>query len=245
MRLTGVKFRLKHLMIAVAAIACFLVLLQSPGGFLVICVLWSLVLAVIFWALLRGQRRPAAVCFGIASLAVNGLFAALSIYALNLWGFASMFVGLLCGVPLVLGSGTAWSVAATRRGAARQLSPFAVWPLVAVLATLPLTMLLAQWPLRLAFLASRPALDRLADAVATGQAPGWPARAGFFMVVNSAVDPTTGNVGLITDPNPSGRSGFVRVNPAGGVSPVGLGGPFHNLGGDLPMGGGWRYQSED
>jgi hypothetical protein len=183
--------------------------------------------------------------FAIASAGVNFAFAALFIYGMTMWGFAGMFVELLCGVPMILGFGTAWAAAATRRETVRRSSPFVVWPLVVVLATLPLTMLFTQWPFRVAFLVSRPALDRLADRVATGMAPGGPVRAGLFIAVNSAVDPTTGNVGLITDPNSSVRTGFVRVSPPAGTSSGGASGPFHNLNSDLPMGGGWRYQTED
>src|ERR1700678_645252 len=65
MRSTAFRFALWHLMIAVAVIACFLVLLGTPRGFLIICVLWGLALAAMFWGLLRGQRRRARWCFGI------------------------------------------------------------------------------------------------------------------------------------------------------------------------------------
>jgi hypothetical protein len=65
MRSNHFRFALWHLMIAVAIIACFLVLLGIPRGFLIICVLWSGALAAVFWASLRGQRRRAWWCFGI------------------------------------------------------------------------------------------------------------------------------------------------------------------------------------
>ena len=156
-----------------------------------------------------------------------------------------MTLGSLCGVPLILGFGTSWSAAATRREAVRRRSPLLAWPLVIVLAALPLTMLFTQWPFRLAFLVSKPALDRLADRVAAGHAPPRSVRAGLFMVVKSVVDPTTGNVGLITDPDPSGRSGFVRVSPIRSTPPGRVSGPFYNLYGDLQMDEGWRYQNED
>ncbi len=103
MRLARVQFKLLHLMIAVALIAGGLVLLETPRGFMVFCGLWSLVLATIFWAHLRHQRARAFRAFGIASLAVNCSFAWLSIYALNLWGMAGMFLGMLCGMPMILG----------------------------------------------------------------------------------------------------------------------------------------------
>jgi hypothetical protein len=83
-------------------------------------------------------------------------------------------------------------------------------------------------------------------------------------VVGSAVDPASGNVGLIIDPDRSGRSGFVRVgggpvapDPSsrrtgfvrvggGSVAPVGRPiGPFCNLYFDLPLPDGWWYECED
>jgi hypothetical protein len=245
MRLTRSRFTILHLMVVVAVIACFLALLVTFGGFVTMCVLFGLLLAAMSCAMLRGYRALALWAFGMASVAVNCSLAGLSIYAFNMWGMVCMALGSLCGVPLILGFGTAWSAAATRRGTVRRRSPLLAWPLVIVLATLPLTMLFTQWPFHLAFLASKPALDRLADRVAAGHAPRRPVRAGLFMVVNSVVDPTTGNVGLVIDPDPSGRSGFVRVSPTPSTSPGRVTGPFYNLNGDLQLGESWRYQNED
>jgi hypothetical protein len=119
------------------------------------------------------------------------------------------------------------------------------WPLVLVLALLPLSMLITFWPFRLAFLASRPAIERLADRVAAGHAVTSPEWTGLFRVVGSVVDPSTGNVGLVIDPDPSGRSGFVRV----GVDPSVLvgrsNGPFYNLDFDLQLSERWWYECED
>jgi hypothetical protein len=142
---TRVRFALWHLMIAVAVIACFLVLLGTPRGFLIICVM----------------------------------------------------------------------------------------------------MLFTHWPLRVAFFASKPALDRLADRVAAGQALRGPVRASLFIVIGAAVDPSSGNVGLIIDPDPSGRSGFVRPGLGPSATPGRVTGPFYNLDFDLELFDGWRYQTED
>jgi hypothetical protein len=106
---------------------------------------------------------------------------------------------------------------------------FLAWPLVFALGFFPLTMLFTRWPLRLAFLASAPAMDRLADRVAAGRSVTSPEWAGLFRVVGSAVEPSNGNVGLIIDPDPSGRSGFVRLGAPGGVPAGRAGGPFYDL----------------
>ena len=119
------------------------------------------------------------------------------------------------------------------------------WLSVIVLTSLPYSMVLTRWPLHLAFFISRPALDRLADQAAAGRIQSVPVFAGVFLVVDTAVDPTTGNVGFITDPHPNGRTGLVRVNISPGNASGRVSGPLYGLNGDVPMGGGWRYQSED
>src|SRR5262249_9180480 len=107
------------------------------------------------------------------------------------------------------------------------------------------TMLLTRWPFHLAFVASTQAMDRLADRVAAGQGIANPEWAGLFRVVGSAVDPSSGNVGLIIDPDTSGRSGFVHVIDTTGVPAVRSSGPFYNLYFDLQLCGRWRYVCED
>jgi hypothetical protein len=245
MKLPHLKIRLLHVMVAVAVLACFFALLVEPSALLVIVVMWSLVLAAIFWASVRGQRVAAFRGFAIASLVVNGSLAGLSIFSYSLMGVVRMALGSFLGLPMILGFGVAWSAAATRRGAVHRRSPVLTWPIVIALAIMPLTMLFTHWPLHLAFLVSRPALDRLADQVANGQAPTGPVRAGLFIVVSTALDPTTGNIGLIIDPDPAGRSGFVRIRQTSGASPAIAVGPLYNLAADLPLNKDWHFQNED
>ena len=125
---------------------------------------------------------------------------------------------------MILGLGAAWAASATCPDAMHRRSPLLIWPLVIVLTFLPLTIVFTQWPFRLASLASMPTFDRLADQVAVGQAPRRPVWAGLFLVVDSIIDSSTGNVALITDPNLGGRSGFIRyqLDPSapGGASVV-------------------------
>jgi hypothetical protein len=106
--------------------------------------------------------------------------------------------------------GEAWARSATRGGAAPRRSPPTAWLSVIALCLLPVT-LWTFWPLRLAFLTVRPALDRLADQIAAGKAAGFPQWVGPFRVACSAVDPVSGNVGLMIVPNPNGPMGLVRV----------------------------------
>jgi hypothetical protein len=85
----------------------------------------------------------------------------------------------------------------------------------------------------------------VADRVGVGQAVTSPEWVGLFRVVGSAVDPSTGNVGLIIDPDPSGRSGFVRLSPGPNKPGGRRNGPFRNLNFDLQLRGRWWYGRED
>jgi hypothetical protein len=222
-------------MIVVAAVAGLLAALLSPNGLVIALILLYLALIGVPWWMPRGSRRLSAFCFGVVAVSSNTYIAALGIYRPDLLGTIQMFLGWLVAFPIVISSGAAWASAATRRTARLHRSPFLAWPLALVLGMLPLTMLLTRWPLHLAFLASRPAMDRLADRVAAGQAITSPEWVGLFRVVGSAVDPTSGNVGLILDPNPSGRRGFVRVC-SGAVMPPGRPvAPLCNLNFDLQL----------
>jgi hypothetical protein len=245
MRWPRVRFTIWSLMIVVAAAAGLLAASRSPIGLFVAFGLVYLALVGALWSMFHGFRRVSAVCFGLMAALSNIATAGLCIYRLSMVGFVLMLLVWLLAFPLVFGAGAAWATATTRRAARSQRSPFWAWPLVIALGFLPVTMLLTHWPLRLAFLASAPALDGLADRIAAGQGITSPEWAGLFRVVGSAVEPSNGNVGLIIDPDPSGRSGFVRVVASPGL-PVGRsGGPFYNLNLDMRLGDRWRYVCED
>ena len=243
MRQIGLRFTIRGLMIAVAVVAGSLALSRSPIGPIIACGLLYLSLIGSLWRMFRCLRRLAALSFGLVRTLSVAWCADLCIYHLNLGGLGLMFSGCFVALPAVLGPGVAWVQAATRPTARARRSPFLAWPLVLVLAVAPLSMLLSPWPLRLAFLLSRPALEGLADRVVAGKTIGRPEWAGLFLVVDAAVDSDTGNVGLITDPDRNGRSGFVRVGPA--MPPEHRVGPFHNYNINLPLVGRWSYQNED
>jgi hypothetical protein len=177
-----------------------------------------------------------------SAVAANASVAALGAFLMSIGGFVLMYLVSSLAIPAIFCSGEAWAALATRRDASHRRSPMVAWPLVFALAIAPLAMMFTDWPLRLAFLASRPALERLADRVEAGQALRRPEWAGRYRVVGSAIDPRTGNVGLVLSPNPAGRSGFVRLVP--GWPPVHHG-PLSNLNFDVPLGGRWSYQDED
>jgi hypothetical protein len=240
-----VQFTIRRLMIAVAITAGLLAASVLPNGLAVAFGLTYLLLIGGTWWMFHGFRRLSALSFGVVAALNNILIAGLCIHRLNYGGFMLMLLVWLLAFPIVLGAGTAWATAVTRRAARPHRSPFLAWPLVLVLAILPFTMFFTRWPFHLAFLASTPALDRLADRVAAGQGIASPELAGLFRVVGSDVDPSSGNVGLIIDSDPSGRSGFVRVGTAASVPAGPVRGPFYNVDLDLKLGDRWRYQCED
>jgi hypothetical protein len=244
------RFTLRSLMIAVAAAAGLLALSLSPTGMKVALIvafgLLYLALIGVSWWMFRGFRRLSALGFGVVATLTNVSCAALSIFERGLAALVPIWLGWFCTFPLIIGLGVAWATTATRRTARPRRSRLLAWPLVLAAAFAPLTMLVTPWPLRLAFLASRPAMERLADRVAAGHAISRPEWAGLIQVVGSATDPGTGNVVLITDPNPSGRSGFVRLDPSAQVKGGrGYYGPFFNLNINEHMDGRWWYQEED
>jgi hypothetical protein len=192
-----------------------------------------------------GFRRLAALGFAVVATLANFVCAFLCVYMIDMGGRLLMFLGWYFSFPLILGFGAAWACCATRPEAVPRRSPLLAWALVLMVAILPLTMALGQWPFRLAFLASKPALDRLADQVVVGQASRGPVRAGLFRIVRSSIDSSSGNVGLIINPDPSGRGGFVRYRLDPSTPRGRRNGPFYNLNFELQLCDRWRYECED
>ncbi len=167
----------------------------------------------------------------------------ISIYQRKLAGIVLIVLIWLLLSPLIVGTGMPWATASRPRTATPWRSPLLLAPFVLALAVAPLTWLRTDWPLCAAFLISRVPLERLADRVAGGEVIRRPRWAGLFRVVGSELDSRTGNVGLIIDSDPNGRSGFMRQAP--GVLEEHSLGPFFNLNFNDRMTGRWWYQNED
>ena len=238
-----VQFTVRWMMIVIVVVAVILSALCTSGGFLFAITLLDLAMAGGYWWLFRGSRRWAARSFVSTAVAANALVAGLCVYLFTLLGTVLIIFVLYFGIPLILGSGAAWAVLASRRDATPHRSPYVAWPLVVSLALAPVTMIPTRWPLRLAFIVSRPALDQLADRVAGGATLSRPEWAGLFRVVGSALDPASGNVGLIINANLDGRLGLVRLPSADSSHP--RSGPFFNLSFEEQMSVRWWYQDED
>jgi hypothetical protein len=244
MRRSLLRFTIRSLMIAVAVVAILLVVPLSVTLVIAFGLSYLALIARLWW-MFRDFRRLSACCFLLVAAPSNIVCAALCIWALGPYGTILNFLVWLLAFPIMLSTGLAWAGAAPRRIARPRRSSWLAWPLILVVAFLPLSMLVTFWPFRLAFLASRPAMERLADRVAAGRPVIGPEWAGVFRVVGSVVDPASGNVGLVTDLNPSGRSGFVRagavLRPPAGRSSA----PFVNLALDRRVSDLWSYVEED
>lgn len=242
MRPPRLRFTIRSLMIAVAVVAGLMVLPRAWAVPAVLFSIPSLPLTGTAWLASRGHRCLAAVCFGILAVLANGLYAVLCMTPdmyLDILLVVAWFVIVL---PAVGGVGIAWASLSTREGAAPRRWARVAWLAVIGLTAMPLLTFMTDWPLHLAFIIARPALDRLADQVTAGRTVSFPLWAGPFRVAAAAVDPVSGNVGLMIDPNPNGPTGFVRVQSA---NPADLRGPIIGSDLDLELGGGWWYREED
>lgn len=82
------------------------------------------------------------------------------------------------------------------------------WLLAAILLVSAVSAVWTQWPMRVGFLLHRSALERLADQAERGVTPPLPVRVGLYTI--RGIDTTSyhGVIGLHTDTNPSGPTGF-------------------------------------
>jgi len=240
MNLPHVQFTIRTGMIVVAATA---VLLVTSSLWLPLPCLLAFPFVAPFgsrWLVSRGYRRAAGKGFWGLAVLINALLAVACTYPDYMFLPALFIASLFIVVPTLAGLGVAWAMLATREGAILRRSSSRAGLSVFAVTVLPLATVTTLWPLRLAFLASRPTLDLLADRVAAGQPVSFPQRAGVFWFVESRIDASTGNVGLVIDPNPGGPTGFVRM----GAQQNGAG-PFGASGLGVDLGWGWEYRQED
>jgi hypothetical protein len=241
---TIMKFKIRTLMLVIAAVAVLLVAVrffQGVFGLMVVCLLASCPsLAGGLWLWARPFRRVSALGFGLAAGLTNAMCLVASVALSGIVGALITVFACIFGIPVTFGFGAAWCTTPQREPPISTRSHLLRWSITVVLSIAPLTMLFTQWPFRLAFLASQPSLERLADRVGAGHPVTTPEWAGAFRIVGSDVNPITGGVGLVTNSDPSGRTGFERRGP----TPPGNG-PFYNLFFDVQLTEKWRYVEED
>jgi hypothetical protein len=235
------RFTILRLMMAVAVVAILLAVADGLRGIVLVLAVTFLALFGVRWVLLQDQRTIASLGFWVFAVFANVLYAAACITP-NSTYFGILFVGwLFIVMPAIIGHGMSWANGSTHGKSVPKRSGHQAVLLVMLLAVLPVLTLLTNWPLRLAFVITRPGLESLANRVDAGSAVG-PVRIGLFQFVGSDVDPITGNVGLIINPVRHRRTGLVRVRPGTPPDPRG---PIEGSDLDVPLGGGWRYRQQD
>ena len=233
-------FTIRGLMIAVGVVAASLAL-PAPA---MAMAAWLLFVGsaefLAWWLHSRDLPGMAGLCFWIPATLVNGLYLALSLSPVGLLPEMLCLAWLLLVLPTLLGFGIAWARLATRGDGDRQAPTSRAWASAAAMILMPLVTAWTVWPFQVRFLLARPALERLADRVAAGQAIPTPVSAGPFTFAKVVLEPVSGNVGLMIDPSPSGPSGFVRCSGSDACHRVFRGDWYH-----LVLGGGWHYHEED
>ena len=120
MRAHDVRYRIRGLMIAVAAVAC---LFSMPNDRAVTVVAFS-ALGLALWTarslLLGGYRQRAAVCFWVLGTLANAMYAACCICPFHIVRVFLFVVWMLFVFPILTGFGIAWAKLATRESAIPQ-----------------------------------------------------------------------------------------------------------------------------
>jgi hypothetical protein len=203
------------------------------------CLILLVGLCLWFWRC----RRIVAIGFVDLSILSNCLYVVASIYPDYMLMALLRIAWMLVLLPSIGALGTAWTKLSAHDNAASRKSPSISLALVIVMAILPAVTISTLWPLHLAFLAFRPSLERLADRVEGGQMIVSPHWIGPFRLSESAVDSDLTTVGLFIDPNPGGRSGFVRAHSQTLET--------HHFGlligtdTNVELGWGWSYRQDD
>jgi hypothetical protein len=192
-----------------------------------------------------GRERAAGACFWTLAISANVLFVALCVVPFGLVQMLLLPAWLFFLFPAVGGFGSVWASTRSRGVAGDWRREWGAWAWVISLMLLPAVTVLTVWPLRLVFLATAPALGRLAERVAAGQAVTYPVTVGPFRIAASAVDTASGNVGLMIDPDPNGPTAFVRGKGRPGGGPFRCYRPVRGDVLDIRLGNGWCYHVED
>ena len=237
------RFTIRCCLIAIGIVAGMLAL---PDPWRVVAFALSIpCLALLYarWLHSQGLLGVAGFCFWALAILINVLYAVCSAFpGIHLYFlFVAWFFLVL---PTLAAFGIAWASLASGDKGDRRHSASHAWWFVIALTPMPAMTAVTAWPFQVRFLMAMPALERLADRVAAGQAVTYPQWAGPIQIAGSAVDPASGNVGLMIDTNPNGPSGFIRCRGPQSDS-YGCHRPFRGDWYHLSLVGGWCYHEED
>jgi len=186
------------------------------GTFMAVLILGGLIFGA-YWDCRRSPRR-AARWFGLLATASNVWVVAAEGAALVPGELFSLSVVGLSVLPVTLGAGAAWAASAAGVAARGAWSRATAGCAVVLLVSLPPLAAWTHWPYRVAFLASLPALNRLADRVAARNPPPTPILVGRYWITARGLDYQTGDVVLAGG---AGRDAMrlVRLRPGSSRPP--------------------------
>ncbi len=232
-------------LVAIAAGISWLYRSVNSYGFVALLVYATIVIgyAFVVYRWLKGNRRRAWRVFVGSGVAEVILFGVLGVTFLGMyWEIIRILLGMIL-LSIPLGAGIAWVKQPISDAPASHRSRFLAWVLVFGMVGLPTSMVFQNWPMRLAFLVSRPAFDRLADRIEAGESPRWPVYAGLFQVSGIARGHSgTPNTALTIGANPNGNTWFVRSStPTSSLTVP----PQVFVSEKLTADGRWWHQEED
>jgi hypothetical protein len=240
------RFTIRSLMLAVAAIAGFAALLLAWGSFALIgLVLYVPIAALIsgLWFVSRGQRKLAAFWFGAVATSINLFYFAACITPRDEVLKALLLAWIFICIPTVAALGIPWATTATGQLAIPRRNPLFTCLLVLFIAVAPLFTVITLWPLRLLFIAARPAMESFADQAAAGQPLNGPRWIGVFRLAGSTVDSASGEVRFLVSANPNGHARFRRR--ALGQTSAGPDFPLLDPYLSVHLTGDWWYEEDD
>jgi hypothetical protein len=235
-------FTIRGLMVLIAIAACLLAMPTLISvGILLASPLVAPFLARRMFA--RGQRKPAAYCFGAFAAAIN-VFYVTSCFTPIYDAIVCLCMGwaILVIAPTVA-LGWSWASLASAADAFPRRSPVFAWLVVLLVTVMPLVTLWTLWPIRLLFLAARPEMEHLANQAVAGRPLDRPRSLGLFQFAGTKFDPASGDVALFIEPDPSHPRGFLWKRSGAPASRRGCGMCGSNM--SVYLGEGWWYLEDD
>lgn len=190
--------KIQHLMILVALLAVLLAMPREWYGPSAMVLFPPACLLMAHRIVKRGYRQLAMIGFLVVGIAINVAYAVFCIMPDRYLLLALAIAWPILVAPAILGLGVPWTILSARGSPERRHANPVPGLLVLAMLVFPLLTLGTHWPLRLAFLAARPALARLARGGGYSSFQSAPQRAGLFRIREKHVD-GTGNDVLILD----------------------------------------------
>jgi len=210
------RWGIRDLMIAVAVAGGLFALLRNRRPLVIPlflpCSLWVVgVPFLLAWAFTHFRRTAAMAMIGCLALSITYIILC-DIHITKTPTFFLVAITLFFSAPPCLGFAIAYEFGARRLDPNPRPGPKLAAISMLLVILLPIILFPGNVPLRIAFFVSRPALDRLADRVASGENVSFPVWAGVFRIVEARTTTNKNTVGLIVVASPGSSSGLIRGN---------------------------------